>query len=200
KAACGASGAVRAAGSAPHSDAAARARRGRIPRAHSRRRVRTLSRQQEGDAMSRRNQGPRLRWLGKRGSYYITWTERGRSRERSTGTTDREQAQVALAEFLRQRDRRGGPRDPSQILVAAILSDSARARGPNVTAPDVMGRSIAPLVEFWAGKTVADVTPQGCEDYQRKRARAKGTMRRELGVLRTAINWCHKNGRLARAI
>ena len=63
-------------------------------------------------AMPRRNQGPRLRWLDKRECFYIVWTERGRSRERSTGTADREQAQIALAEFLQQRDRRAGPRDP----------------------------------------------------------------------------------------
>jgi hypothetical protein len=27
--------------------------------------------------MGRRNQGPRLRWLEKRGAYYITWTQHG---------------------------------------------------------------------------------------------------------------------------
>ena len=30
-----------------------------------------------------------LRWLAKRHSFYITWTEYGRSRERSTGTANR---------------------------------------------------------------------------------------------------------------
>lgn len=150
--------------------------------------------------MARRNQGPKLRWLNKRGGYYICWTERGRSRERSTGTADRETAQVALAEFLQQRDRRTGPRDPAQVLVTDVLTDYARERGPKVTAPDVMGRSILPLTQFWEGMVVADVTPQACEEYQRQRARAKGTMRREIGVLRTAINWAHKNGRLTRTV
>jgi hypothetical protein len=49
--------------------------------------------------MPRRNQGPRLRWLAKRHCFYITWTEQGRSRERSTGTADREQAQVSSRNF-----------------------------------------------------------------------------------------------------
>jgi hypothetical protein len=40
----------------------------------------------DGEVMPRRNQGARLRWLAKWSCYYITWTERGRSRERSTGT------------------------------------------------------------------------------------------------------------------
>jgi integrase len=150
--------------------------------------------------MSRRNQGPRLRWLDKRGCFYIVWTERGRSRQRSAGTTDREQAQIKLAEFLRQRDPHRGPRDPAEVLVTDVLNDYARERGPKVMAPDVMGQSIFALVGFWESMTVADVTPQACEDYQRKRDRAKGTMRRELGVLRAAINWAHKNGRLARVV
>lgn len=150
--------------------------------------------------MPRRNQGPRLRWLDKRGCYYIFWTERGRSRQRSTGTADREQAQIKLAEFLQQRDRRTGPRDPAQMLVTDVLNDYASERGPKVIAPDVMGRAIYALTGFWEGMTLAEVTPQSCERYQQKRARAKGTLRRELGVLRTAINWAHKNGRITRAV
>lgn len=53
--------------------------------------------------MPRRNSGPRLRFLTKRGCYYIVWTEYGRSRERSTGTANRQVAEIALSEFLRRR-------------------------------------------------------------------------------------------------
>ena len=38
--------------------------------------------------MARRSIGPRLRFLKKRGAYYIVWTEGGRTRERSTARTD----------------------------------------------------------------------------------------------------------------
>jgi hypothetical protein len=57
-------------------------------------------------AMARRNQGPRLRWLEKRKKFYVTWTERGRSREFSTGTADREQAEIFFAGWMRSRERR----------------------------------------------------------------------------------------------
>jgi hypothetical protein len=57
-------------------------------------------------AMARRNQGPRLRWLDKCKRFYVTWTERGRSRECSTGTVDREQAEIFFARFMRCKDRR----------------------------------------------------------------------------------------------
>src|SRR5947208_2607221 len=99
--------------------------------------------------MSRRNQGPRLRWLDKRECFYITWTERGRSRERSTGTSDRREAEVKFAEWLAQRGRRAGPRDPAQMLVTDVLNNYASERGPRVTAPEVMGRAIHALTTFW---------------------------------------------------
>src|SRR5690242_3424530 len=106
--------------------------------------------------MPRRNQGPRLRWIGKRRCFYITWTEHGRSRERSTGTADREQAEITFAEWLQARWRRAGPSDPSQILVTDILVDYAKERGPKVAAPEPLGRAITMLTDFWQGRAVAD--------------------------------------------
>jgi integrase len=150
--------------------------------------------------MARRNQGPRLRWLAKRGCFYITWTEHGRSRECSTGTADREQAEIIFAEWLQRRGRRAGPSDPAAILVTDVLNDYARERGPKITAPQIMGRAIEVLAEFWQGMVVAGVTPESCERYQQKRARSNGTMRRELGVLAAAINWAHRNGRITRSV
>ena len=150
--------------------------------------------------MSRRNNGPRLRFLEKRGCYYITWTERGRSRERSTGTADREQAQIALADFLQQRGSNAGPRDPAEMLVTEALTIYAAERGPHVMAPGQMGRSIAALIGPWEGKRVSHITPASCEAYAAKRAREPGTTRRELGVLQAAVNWAHRNGRLTRSV
>jgi integrase len=150
--------------------------------------------------MARRNQGPRLRWLDKRGCFYIVWTERGRSRERSTGTADGKQAQIALAEFIQQRDRRSGPRDPSKILVTDILNEYQRQRGPKLEAPARIAYAVLALTDFWEGNTVADVNPQTCGRYAEKRGRSAGTVRRELGVLRAAIQYAYKNGRLTRPV
>jgi integrase len=150
--------------------------------------------------MSRRNQGPRLRWLDKRKRFYIVWTERGRSRERSTGTADREQAQIKLAEFLQERTRRAGPRDPSQILVTDILNEYQQHRGPKVAAPARIAYAVLALTDFWEGNSVADVTPKTCSRYSETRGRSAGTVRRELGVLRAAIQYAHKNGHLTRPV
>jgi integrase len=150
--------------------------------------------------MPRRNQGPRLRWLAKRQCFYITWTDRGRSRECSTGTADREQAEIFFAEWMHRRGRRAGPSDPAEILVTDVLNDYLQQRGPNIGAPERIAYAVLALTDFFEGNVVADVTPQTCERYVEKRGRSAGTSRRELGVLRAAINRSHRSGRLTRPI
>jgi integrase len=150
--------------------------------------------------MPRRNSGPRLRYLDKRGTYYVVWTEGGRSRERSTGTSDRRTAEIALAEFIRERTRREGPRDPSEVLVTDILADYAQERGPETSSPWRIAYAVEGLASFWEHRTVANVTRESCGLYARARRRSPGTVRRELGVLRAAINHAHKEGRLTRPV
>jgi integrase len=150
--------------------------------------------------MPRRNQGPRLRWLAKRSSFYIVWTEHGRSCERSTGTADREQAEICFAEWMQRRGRRTGPRDPSAILVTDVLIDYQQQRGTKVAAPERIAYAVLALTDFFEGNSVADVTPHTCAGYVEKRGRSAGTTRRELGVLRAAINYAHKNGRITRPV
>jgi len=129
-----------------------------------------------------------LRWLAKRDCFYITWTEHGRSRERSTGTADREQAEIIFAEWLHRRGRRAGPSDPASILVT------------KTAAPARIAYAVDALIDFFEGNSVADVTPQTCGRYVERRGRSIGTVRRELGVLRAAINYAFKNGRITRPV
>jgi integrase len=150
--------------------------------------------------MPRRNSGPRLRYLEKRRCFYIVWTERGRSRERSTRTADRQQAEIAFAEFLRIRTRTAGPRDPAEVLVTDILSDYAQEHAPETAAPWRIAYAVEGLTSFWEGQTVAEVTKESCRRYATVRDRAPGTTRRELGVLRAAINHSHREGRLTRTV
>lgn len=150
--------------------------------------------------MSRRNQGPRLKWLAKRNCFYIVWTEHGRSRERSTGTADSGQAEAAFGEWLQARGRRGGPSDPSGILVTDVLASYASERGEKVESPERIAYAIDPLLQFWQGLAVSDVTPLTCSRYAAQRGRSDGTIRRELGVLRAAINYSHRCGRITRTV
>ncbi|MCC5996502.1 MAG: site-specific integrase [Oceanicaulis sp.] len=165
--------------------------------------------------MPRRNQGPRLKWLEKRGCFYIVWSEDGRSRERSTGSRDRAEAEIALAQFLQARKRYTGPRDPSEILITEILDAYGAERGPEVASPERIAWAIEALVPFWTGKAAAAVNRETCLAYAAHRIAAErqrsldagrdprgvsdGTIRRELGVLRAAINHAHREGRVTRA-
>jgi integrase len=160
--------------------------------------------------MPRRNSGPRLRWLAKRKCFYITWTEHGRSRERSTCTADREQAESIFAEWLHRRGRRTGPSDPASILITDVLNEYAEQRGPKIAAPARIAYAVLALTDFFEGNSVADVMPQTCGRYVEercrsnsetdKRGRSVGTVRRELGVLRAAINYAFRNGRITRPV
>lgn len=86
------------------------------------------------------------------------------------------------------------------MLVTEVLTDYASERGPKIVAGDRIAYALTPLIDAFEGKTVADVTPARCEDYAARRQRSPGTVRRELGVLRAAINHAHKNGRITRAV
>ena len=137
--------------------------------------------------MPRTGKGPRLGEHRSRRGFYIYYTEDGRSRERSTGTEDREEAERIFAEFLLERHRRAGPRDPAEVLVTDVLNYYGEHHAPNVMAPERIGYALVPLSEYFAGRTVAEV-PELCTGYPTWRGRSPGTARRELTVLRAAIN------------
>jgi hypothetical protein len=84
--------------------------------------------------------------------------------------------------------------------VTDVLSDYGNERGPRVVAPRAIGCAIEALLSYWTGMTVAEVTPRTCEQYVMKRAKAANTVRRELNVLQTAINYAFKTGRLNRRV
>jgi integrase len=105
-----------------------------------------------------------------------------------------------FAEFLRVRTRARGPRDPTEILVTDVLADYGQEHAPHTSAPGRVGYAVTPLARFWEGRTVADITKEACRRYGASRGRSPGTVRRELGVLRAAINYAYEEGRLTRTV
>jgi integrase len=138
--------------------------------------------------------------LAKRKCLYIIWSEHGRSRECSTGTADREQAEIFFAKWLQRRGCRSGPSDPSAILVTDVLKDYLQQRGPKVTVPGRIAYAVLALTDFFEGNSLGDVTRQTCDRYAETRGRSAGTVRRELGVLRAAINYAFNNGHITRPV
>ena len=152
--------------------------------------------------MPRPNRGAYLEWRADRASYYVYWTEDGRSRRRSAGTADRATAEATLAEFIGERHRRSrpaGPRHPAAFPIAEALNLYAEQHAATTAAPERIAYAIEALLPFWQDSAIGDVTDETCRAYAVARARSAGTVRKELGVLRAAINFAFKRGRLTTA-
>jgi len=151
--------------------------------------------------MPRQTRGPYLHFLRDRGCYYVRWREGGRTRQRSTGTSDLREAEAQLSDFLATRRRAvAGPRDPAQFPMIDALEDYAREHAPETAAPARIAYAVEALAPYWAENSVADVNRHSCRAYGRYRGVSDGTLRRELGTLRAAINYAHKMGRLTRPV
>lgn len=155
--------------------------------------------------MPRPSSGPRLAVVKKRGwtraVYYIRWTENGRSRERSTGTSGLEGAEEFFAEWLFEKGqaRGSGPSRPAEMTIADVLTDYARKHGAETAAPERIGFAMDRLIDWWGNLTVDAIRQETCRRYWRDRGVSDGTVRRELGVLRAAINYAVKDGQLTAA-
>lgn len=158
--------------------------------------------------MPRPNTGPRLvgpkRSPGSREAvYFIRWYERGRKRERSTGTGDREAAEGALRLHIEQQhaaNRKGGPSRPDQLTIADALNHYLAEKGPELVDSRRASYAVDALLDWWGDRVVADVKGGTCRRYARERGVAPGTARRELEVLRSAIVHCFKEGYLTEIV
>lgn len=156
--------------------------------------------------MSRPPEGPKLRPNPKRqGAFYIYWTDErtGRSRERSTGTRDLAQAHQVFADWLANRDAPitwDGPRRAAQASIADVLAIYAEEHAAEHTAsPETVYYAIKALLGWWGDRTCDYVKPETCKAYVKARAAqriAASTAGRELTVLRAALGYAHKNGKL----
>lgn len=153
--------------------------------------------------MPRPNSGPKLATKKGRGVWYIRYYECGQKREHATGIglDDRGAAEAALATFIIDRHRAeqpAGPADPSTFLIDEALTLYALEHAPTTAAPARIAYAIEALARFWEDSMVSTITRETCRRYARERERSDGTIRRELGTLRAALNHAFKEGRLMR--
>lgn len=162
----------------------------------------TLYQRQHGEGMSRQSAEPKLEIDRKNaaGNYYIYWTERGQSREKSTFTRDRHEAELVRAEWLLKRQRTGLAPPPQDVLVTDVLSYLLVTRAHMVVDGDRMKDAAAALLPFWSGRCLSEITEETCGEYLAWRNRATETMRRELSVLRTAVNRYAKAGHVSTVV
>ncbi len=150
-----------------------------------------------------RGRGPRLILVekpGRRPIWHVTWSDRGRMRLRSTGTGDRDAADVFLGHWLLERGPATQvPRHPAEVSVADVLSIYGAQRAPKLVDPRRVGQCIRHLIAWWGDRLVDAIRPQACDRYVEHRVTqgaAIGTAGKELSVLRTSLNHCVKNGHL----
>ena len=145
--------------------------------------------------MPRQAKGPRL-FRRRNGVWYIRDDNQV---FQSTGTRDRQGADSALARYIVERDRPAGPTAPDRLTVAAALEVYMTERAPMVRDPARIGHAVKALVPILGDLPVGSITGAICRRYGEARAKAPGTVRKELGVLQAAINHCHAEGYLTAA-
>jgi integrase len=97
------------------------------------------------------------------------------------------------------------------LLVNEVMATYLREHAPTTKSPEWIAYTAAPIIEWWAGKPLSEVTGKNCLDYvawrttqaikafKKRPARtiSDQTARHELKTLRTAINYYHKTYQLA---
>lgn len=85
------------------------------------------------------------------------------------------------------------------MTVGDVLTIYGDEHAPTVKDPARIAYGIQALVPILGGLAVGNISGHVCRLYQRKRNRAPATVRKELGTLQAAINYCHAEGYLTAA-
>lgn len=143
--------------------------------------------------MSRPPEPPRLQLRKESGRppvWLIVWSENGRRRRRSTGTSLRREADRILQEFRTAIKPDLARRPVDEIAIADLLNSYGDHILAAAAAPERAGYAFIHLIPFWANLSPLDVTEASARAYFRQRQEngaASGTVERELGVLSAAL-------------
>jgi len=127
--------------------------------------------------------------------WYITWSERGRSKRHSTGTTSRAQAELYLAAFRLEHD----PTKPRQYDLPAVFDyyfEAKKTGGRNdVTTKGTIDR----LTKFFGLTDPCNIDFAAQAKFIKKRreeGKSDSTIKRDLSVLSAALNYAHKHRKI----
>lgn len=123
---------------------------------------------------------------GRAACYFIV----DRNRQISCGTANLAEAEKQLtAHLAAKHDPRAAnvSRSTDQIPVSDVLGVYIREKAPKHARPWATGRRMVRLIEFFEGKTLADINGALCRDFA-KQASTDAVARRDLEDLRAAIN------------
>ena len=143
--------------------------------------------------MPQRSKPARLWRKPSTGIWYIRYEGK---RQLSTRTRQRHEAEAVLARFIAERHLPAGPSTPDQMTVARALELYCEYHAPTVKHPAAIASIVSVLVPLLGPLPLSSVNGATCRLYAKRRKRAPGTVRKELGILAAAINYCHTEGYL----
>jgi len=134
-------------------------------------------------------------WLEKHGEiFYAAWYEpdNRRSRRKSLKTTDRHEANKALARMVY-----GGMPSSGAVLCSAVLAQYlAEHVQMNCADPGRQNIICAHLNRFFGNKPIKDIRIPNSRAYATFRNASSSTVKRELSTLMAAANFCRRWGSL----
>lgn len=138
------------------------------------------------------------------------WVIRDGSRKRRTGCREEElaRAEGLLSEYIAEKYEPVRDHRPGRVLVADVLTFYQREVAPKKRAKATIAHAADRLLDWWGARPISDIRSSTCREYvehrtaqrlpQARRGLALNkrispeTARRELGVLRAAVNAYHK--------
>lgn len=134
---------------------------------------------------------PNFRLNLRRGRYFIDYTDpdTGRTRSVSTGTAERRAAEVYRDQWLAGRSQ---PPPPERPTIAEILRGYQAARQGRIQAPETLRYSMLPLLKHVGNLKPHMLASRTYVDARSADGVRDGTIRREVVVLRAALNWALK--------
>lgn len=124
------------------------------------------------------------------------WIIRDRGKDTRTGFSGNNgelAAEEALARYLALKTQiPTSPQSPEVVGLSSILTHYLKTLRDDIADPARQAYAVKALIPFWRDKTAGDVSEEACKAYVRTR-KASSTARRELSVLRAALNKAHRD-------
>lgn len=130
------------------------------------------------------------------GVWYICWTEAGDPRRISTGERDRQRAELALARHVLSAAQK-----VEQTLLRDVISRYYLMHARELASRDQVRYALATVEKYLPALRVDELTPDVQARFRDDLARAgmgPSTIRRRIGVLRSALAWSHERGEIPR--
>ena len=130
--------------------------------------------------------------------WYVQWQEGGRSRRRSTGTSDRAEAEDFLRAFRLELERL--PAGPIQM--ASLLDFYIESRRGEIASIGRAELAVRHLKAFYGSALVENCGPSSQRLYtahRRRRGVGNDTVARELGVMSAAFGYAVKHEKIIQA-